>query len=126
MNSKEAFRHWAAKNSNYQEERDAAAAAWEQLSEAEQEFVNEHIGTDFSEALDAVALDASMEGKAIMDRLNLPDYKWQFDTHHWALLLAEMDAAKYRKLHFAHFFGYQDNDAVMGYVRERLFEGVSA
>jgi hypothetical protein len=130
MDKSAAFTLFAKRNANFQEERDAASRAWDTLTETEQQYVNDLIATEFSEALQAVSIDAHFEMVSLLGKLSeahpLPDFKFQYTFHDWHAVTEAIAGSKYERLHYAALFGFNNNDALMAHARERVhFEEVA-
>ena len=131
MDKQQAFTIFAKRHANFQEERDAAARAWEQISEAEQVYVNDLIETEFAEAINAVSVAATFELGFVLNTLAerhpLPDFKFQYTYNDWQAITEALAGTEFEKLHYAAMFGFRNNDALMAHARERVhFEEVSA
>ena len=131
MDKQQAFAIFAKRHANFQEERDAAQRAWEKLTEAEQVYVNDLIETEFSEAINAVSVAATFELgfvlNSLAERHPLPDFKFQYKYADWHAVTEAIAGTEFERLHYAHMFGFTNNDAMMAHARERVhFEEVTA
>ena len=124
MNKQQAFTLFAKRNANFQEERLAASLAWEQLTEAEQVYVNDLIETEFSEAINAVSVAATFELGFVLNTLAerhpLPDFKFQYKYEDWHAVTEALAGTEFERLHYAALFGFNNNDAMMAHARERV------